>query len=143
MLRAAWGMTVLAVGSLCLALVPKAAVLALVFGPLWGVVAWRLWLAGVRVRSDGVRVNGYLFSTWVPWSEIERFTVESAGPYPYVGRLIRKDGKPPVILVGTGTGTRKTEYNRVTAEKPIDLLNKRLEEWRAAQARGAPGRLSG
>jgi hypothetical protein len=126
-------MTALAAGSFCLVLVPKAPILALVFGPPCAVVAWRFWLSGVHVEPDGVRVYGYLFSRWVPWSEIERFTVESAGPYPYVGRVIRSDGKPPVILIGTGTGTRKTNYNRLTAQKPVDLLNKRLEEWRAEQ----------
>jgi hypothetical protein len=131
MLRAALLMTAGAVGSFCFVLVPKVAILAVVFGPPWAVVAWRFWLSGVHIEPDGVRVYGYLFSRWVPWSEIERFTVEEAGPYPYVGRLIRKDGKPPVVLVGTGTGTRKTDYNRRTTQKPIDLLNKRLEEWRA------------
>jgi hypothetical protein len=130
-------MTGISVGSFCLLLVPKAAIVGLVFGPLCAVLAWRFWLAGVHVDSDEVRVNGYLFSKRIPWSEIERFTVEQAGPYPYVGRLIRKDGKPPVVLVGTGTGTRKTEYNRVTAQSPIDLLNRRLELWREQHEREA------
>ena len=135
MLRAAWLMTALTIGSFCLVLVPKAAIVGLVFGPLCAVLAWRFWLCGVHVGPDGVRVNGYLRSTRVAWTEIERFAVEPAGPYPYVGRLIRKDGKPPLILVGTGTGTRKTKYNQVTAQKPIDLLNQRLEQWRAEQGR--------
>jgi 50S ribosomal subunit-associated GTPase HflX len=80
-------------------------------------------------------MSGPTASGWIPWADIARFAVEPAGPYPYVGRLIRKDGKPGVTIVGTGTGTRDTKYNRRTAQKPIDLLNKRLEQWRAEQER--------
>jgi hypothetical protein len=100
-------------------------------GPL-GYLTWRAWLAGVRVHDDGVIIGGFLMSRRVSWADIERFTVESAGPYPCVGRLIRSDGKRPIVLIGIDAGRRPTKKSRVDTQAKVDLLNAELARHRAA-----------
>jgi hypothetical protein len=129
--RAAGLMTAGAAGVIALAVAPsKAQVVGYVFAPVTVWMAWRFWLCGVHVESNGVRIYGWLRTQRVPWADIDRFTVEPAAPYPYVGRLIRKDGRRPIVLVGTGTGRFENEKNRREAQAPVDLLNERLQEWR-------------
>lgn len=68
------------------------------------------------------------------WSEVERFTVESAGPYPCVGRLVRVGGKRPLVLGGIDAGRRPTKKSRVDTQAKVDLLNAELARHRGGVA---------
>ncbi len=122
-------------GLLVLAVLPgKAEVVGYIFIAPWAYAAWRAFYWGVRVRDDGIIIGGFLTSRRVSWAEIERFTVESAGPYPCVGRLIRKDGKRPIVLIGIDAGRRPTKKSRVDTQAKVDLLNAELARRRGGAA---------
>ena len=94
-------------------------------------LAFRQWLFGVRVRDEGIIIGGLLWSRRVSWTEIDHFACESAGPYPFVGRLIPRGGKRPIILVGIDAGRRPTARSRADAQAKVDLLNAELARRRS------------
>ena len=120
-------MSASAVGLIVLAALPGKGEVAgfVLVGPM-AYLAWRAWVFGVRIGDAGVVIGGFLSSRRVGWAEIERFTCESAGPYPFVGRLIRKGGERPIVLVGIDAGRRSTEKSRADVQAKIDLLNAEL-----------------
>ena len=133
--HAAVAATAMTVGFVVLALVPgRAEVAGYVLAPLFALWTWPAWLMGVRVDDSGVKVTGYLLTKRIPWPDVERFAVMPAGNYPYVGHVIRTNGRRPVVIMGISTGRGKSEKHRLEAQKPIDQLNAALADWRARQA---------
>jgi hypothetical protein len=94
------------------------------------VLAWRMWLIGTYVEPSAVRVVNYLRTIRVPWAEIEHFAALPAGQYPYVGHIIRKQGRAPVVMMGIESSPDESEENRRRVQAAIDPLNRALEEWR-------------
>jgi hypothetical protein len=126
--------TLFAAGAITLAVLPgKGQIAGWIFVVPLTYLAYRAWLFGVRVRDDGIVIGAFLSSRKVSWSEIERFTCEPSGPYPFVGRLIRSDGGRPLIMSGIDAGRRPTKKSRIDAQATIDLLNAEL-----ARHRGTP-----
>jgi len=109
----------------------KLQVAGYVWAPLFVLGTWRTLKVGVHVSNDGVKVTGFLASKRVAWPEIARFEVSPAGRYPYVGHVIRNNGRPPIVVLGINTARGKTEKHRLQAQRQVDGLNKELADWRA------------
>lgn len=136
-LRAAWLTTAGAAGDLVLAAVPgKAEIVGIISAPILLLMTWRFWICGARVEENGVKVCDWWSTKRIAWADIDKFTLEPSGGYPYVGRILRKDRHRPVVIVGISTGRRKTEKHRLQAQAPIDLLNEALQSWRGAHDDG-------
>jgi hypothetical protein len=50
-------------------------------------------LGGIQVLEDGVRIRNPFSTRFVPWADIERFSLGRAGLWPYAGRLHKVDGQ--------------------------------------------------
>ncbi len=134
-LRGALLGTVITAAFIAVAAVPgKGQIVGFIFAPSIGYLTWRAWRIGVRVRDDGVIVGGFLWAKRVPWTDIERFTAEPSGGYPYVGRIVRNGGHRPIVIAGFDSGRKATDKHRRQVQAPIDQLNAVLERWRADHA---------
>jgi len=132
--HAAVASSVMTLGWVVLALIPgRAEIAGYVCAPLFAAWTWPAWRMGVRVDTEGVKVTGYLVTKRVYWRDVERFAVLPAGPYPYVGHLIRTGGRRPIVIMGISTGRGKTEKHRLEAQRPIDELNEQLVRWQAQE----------
>jgi hypothetical protein len=60
-------------------------VVGAVFAALFIVMTWRVWVTGIRVEEDGIKVVGVLVSRRVAWRDIDHFAVLPLGNYPWVG----------------------------------------------------------
>jgi hypothetical protein len=109
---------------------------ALVGAVLLFLLAWRLWMAGIRVGSDGVKVVTVFLSRRVSWDEVDRFAVLPLGRFPYVGYVVLRDGRK-FGTFGLSTSSRQTEANRLRVQRSVDDLNQVLAERR--EAAGQPG----
>jgi hypothetical protein len=89
-----------------------------------------MWRLGVRVVADGIMVSSYVYTKHVPWSEIEKFVVISAGHWRNLGGVARRGHHAPLVIWGIATG-RKTE-----GEVRIAELNHLLDAWRADHPSG-------
>jgi hypothetical protein len=124
--------TAASAGLVIAAIVPGRGELAgVILAPLFFVIAWRMWLLGVHVEADGVRVVGIVASKRVPWEEIDRFEVRQWQRYPYVGHVVLNSGRAAIPIVAiTTTGPRGKEWTRRQAQAPVDRLNEALADWR-------------
>ncbi|HMS61259.1 MAG TPA: PH domain-containing protein [Solirubrobacteraceae bacterium] len=78
---------------------PLATLLVIVL-PGW-VLAWmvvRAGWTGVQVNDHGVRIRNQLRTRDIPWAEIERFSVGTAGIFPAVGLVHLTDGSTVPIF---------------------------------------------
>lgn len=107
---------------------------ALVAGltPLWLFVVRAARMCALASRR-GLHVRNFHRATFVPWNEIDRFTVGSLGVLPKVGIVERRDGGriPIVGIQGLNPATRPT--NR-SAERVIARLNHELRERRPPES---------
>ena len=82
-------------------------------------VAWRMSIAGIQVRRDGVRVGTAFSSKSVSWQDIDHFAVLPLGRFPYVGHVVLRTAarsRPSVcpqtrggpIAIGFGSSGRST-----------------------------------
>ena len=95
-------------------------------------VAWRIWVSGIRVDDRGVTIGTTLSSRRFAWSEVDRFTVMPLGRYPYVGYVVLRDGRK-FGTFGLSSSVRRSEKNRLQVQGRIDELNRLL-----AGRRGVP-----
>jgi len=121
------GMTIVAFGG------GRAQVVGYIFASLLLVMVGRGLLVGVHVSSLGVKVVGFVSTRRVSWEDVDRFEAKPAGGYPYVGYLVRKQGRP-IVIVGISTGGAATEAHRLEAQRPVAQLNQMLREWQEARA---------
>lgn len=94
-------------------------------------LAWRAWMVGIRVSSDGVTIANVVLSRRVPWDDIDHFAVMPMGRHPYVGHVVLRDGRSFGTL-GIASSPRQNEAGRLRVQRPIDELNAVLAERRAA-----------
>lgn len=131
-MRAAVLGTAIAIGCVVLAVVPgRAQIAGFVFAPLFLLMTWRVWNAGIHVESDGVKIVTVFLSRRVRWQDIDHFAVMPFGRYPYVGHVVLLDGRK-LGTFGLATSSRRTEANRLRVQWPIDQLNRILAEQRPA-----------
>jgi hypothetical protein len=112
------------------ALPGRGQIVGFIFLAPWLVGTWRSWTLGVHVEADGVKVVGLVLSKRIRWEDIDHFAVLPAGNYPYVGQIIRRDGGPPMPVLGLAAG--RGERFRPGVQKPVDELNLVLAEVREA-----------
>jgi hypothetical protein len=128
--------TAIMIGLVVVAVVSgKGQIVGLIFGVPWLLLTLRAWSTGVHVDANGVKVVGFLLSKRVAWDSIDHFAVSPAGSSPYVGHIIRRDGRPPMPIVGLASAGRpksKLERFRLQAQEPVDELNRVLGDWRDA-----------
>jgi hypothetical protein len=97
-------------------------VAAVIIGGMLLVLAWRLWVAGIQVTGDGVKVGTLFLSRRVSWHDIDHFAALPLGRYPYVGCVVLRDGRK-FGTFGLSTSAFETEANRLRVQRPIDELN--------------------
>lgn len=122
-----------AVGSLAVGIVfavvaasgGRGAVVAGVGAVLLLLVAWRMSIAGIQVRRDGVRVGTAFSSKSVSWQDIDHFAVLPLGRFPYVGHVVLRDGRT-LATFGLSTNARRSDSNRLRIQRTIDQLNRLL-----------------
>jgi hypothetical protein len=108
-------------------------VAVLVGGILMLLLAWRMWMVGIRVLADGVVVATVVGSRRFVWSEVDRFAVMALGRSPHVGYAVLRDGRKYGTF-GLSTSVRQTEANRLRVQGPVDELNQILEQHRGSPA---------
>lgn len=96
----------------------------------------RAGLAVVVTTERGVRVRNIRGTTFVPWSEVDRFSVGAQGMLTKVGLLERRNRSPIAMWAIQGPNPATRPNNRV-AERMIERLNEELEQHRASDASGA------
>jgi hypothetical protein len=79
---------------------PWAAAWLPLFAVVWGLLSLAMIffgvkaaLGGIQALEDGVRIRNPFSTKFVPWADIERFSLGRAGYFPYVGRLHHVDGR--------------------------------------------------
>ena len=81
--------------------------------------------AGARTTDEGVEVRNFRRTVFVPWDEIERFSVGEHGIAPKMGILERRDGERIGMWGIQGMNPAIRPKNR-SAERVIDRLNAEL-----------------
>ena len=87
--------------------------------------ALRMWMSGIRVEADGVKIASVFLSRRVSWGEIDHFAVMPLGRFPYVGYVVLRDGRK-FGTFGLSTSSRQSDANRLQVQRPIDELNRIL-----------------
>jgi len=140
--RWAAGTSVAAVGFCVLAVLPgKVHVAGFIGAPLFLLMAWRAWTAGIHVEADGVKIVGFLASRRVRWGDVDHFAVLPLGNYPFVGHVVLRDGRQ-FGTYGISAAARpksKAEQFRLQVQGPVDELNEVLGEQRGAGRPAAGG----
>jgi hypothetical protein len=108
-------------------------VAVLVGGIAMLLLAWRMWMVGIRALADSVVVATFVGSRRFAWSEVDRFAVMPLGRYPYVGYVVLRDGRK-FGTFGLSTSVRQNEKNRRRVQGPVDELNQVLEQHRGSPA---------
>lgn len=121
----AMGLTAFGITALIIGLVPGGNLGFAYMAPFSLAVAWRIGIMGIHVEPDGVKVCDVFFSKRFAWREIDHFAVLPVMKYPWVGHVVLRDGRK-IGSLGLSAGTR--EEQRLQVQKPIDELNKILEE---------------
>jgi hypothetical protein len=104
-------------------------VVAAVVAGLLALLAWRMAMVGIRVRTDGVVIAATFLSRSVPWQDVDRFAVLPPGRFPYVGHVVLRNGGK-LGTYGLSTSARRTESNRLRVQRPVDELNRILADRR-------------
>jgi hypothetical protein len=103
-------------------------------------LSWRLWVAGIHPRRDGVKLVGILVSRTVPWDEIDCFEVRPLGGVPFAGYIVLRDGKAYGGL-GLAAGGRFSKPGSPAEQRvqgPVDELNELLAAQRSKAPAGSP-----
>jgi hypothetical protein len=98
-----------------------------VIGPVFAVVnlamGVRIWMMGVYLRSDSVRVVNFHSAKALAWDDVERFEIAPLAQYPYGTYLVRSGdaGRIPIVaLTGGRWGGGRAP------QKSVDELNEAL-----------------
>ena len=129
--RWAIGASVATIGFGVLAAVPgDSQSLGFVMTPLLVLISWRIWVVGIRVDANGIKVVGFFLSRRFRWVEIDHFAVLPLGGYPYVGHVVLRDGRKVGAygIDSPGRPKSKAEQFRLQVERPVDDLNQVLAE---------------
>jgi PH (Pleckstrin Homology) domain-containing protein len=86
--------------------------------------------SGALATREGVHVRNIRRTIFVPWDEIDRFTVGSSGILPKVGVIERRNGVPIPIWGIQGPNPAVRPNNRA-AERVIERLNHELSVHRS------------
>ncbi len=125
--RAASATTVGAMAFLAFALVSsRGQTIGFVFTAILALAAWRMWIGGIHIEKDGIRVAGLFMSKRVLWAEIDHFAVLPLGQYPYVGHVVLRDGHQIPCIALAAAGRPATERRRLQVQAPVDQLNEIL-----------------
>jgi hypothetical protein len=96
-----------------------ACIFGLAVGWLW---VWRLALAGVYVRAEGVRLVNPWQTRSIPWNDVRAFTLERWGLFPAIGVVELTDGSR-IPIFGIEAPNPLTRPRNRDAQKLIDELN--------------------
>lgn len=125
---------VLTIGALGFAFVgvqaERGQVAVIVIAALLGISSWRLWIAGIRISSDGVKLNAILFSKRFQWSEIDHFAVLPMARAECVAHVVLRDGRTVGCAALGSAGAPVPERTRLRIQAAVDDLNQALDDWR-------------
>lgn len=96
-----------------------------------GGLSLRARIMGVHIRRDDIKVVGFVSSTTVPWTDVERFDVERFGRYPYVAHVVRKSDHRHVPIIAISAPAHpesRLEEFRLRVQGQVDELNDLLEQ---------------
>jgi hypothetical protein len=87
------------------------------------VVSVRLWMTGVYLRGNGIRVVNPYSSKTVPWDEVDSFAVAPFGQYRYGAYMVRSriGGRIPIFALAS----KRMGPGR-DPQKSVDELNEAL-----------------
>jgi hypothetical protein len=87
--------------------------------------------AGIRAKSEGIKVVGILTaSPQIPWTDIDHFAVKPSGQYPAVARVVLKDGREySCLAVGSVTKLNPSVNESMgRVERTVEELNVLVRE---------------
>ena len=102
---------------------PKLHVIGPVFAVVNLAVGVRIWMMGVYLRSDGVRIVNFHSAETVAWDDVERFEIAPLAQYRHGAYLVRTGDRgriPIVALTGGRWGGGRAP------QKSVDELNEAL-----------------
>jgi hypothetical protein len=102
---------------------PKLHVIGPVFAAVNLAVGVRIWMMGVYLRSDAVRVVNFHSAKTLAWDDVERFEIAPLAQYRYAAYLVRPGdrGRMPIVaLTGGRWGGGRAP------QKSVDELNEAL-----------------
>jgi hypothetical protein len=94
----------------------------------------RMVFVGIRPRANSVVVATFFGSRSVKWEDIDHFAVMPLGRYPYVGTVVCRTGRKLQTFGLSTSAWQGGEKSRTRIERPIDELNKVLDEHRSTAA---------
>ena len=90
---------------------------------LIAVVSVRIWMTGVRLRGDGIRVVNPYSAKTVPWDEVDSFEVAPSGQHRYGAYLIRSRDRGRIPIFALASKTMGPDRD---PQKSVDELNEAL-----------------
>lgn len=118
-------------GFVALAVFGNHPVLAAICAAFLALLDLRLWLAGIRVGPEGVRIVSLLgVSRRAAWETIDHFAVAPFAGYPHVAHVVLRDGRDFACLAVSAAKRGDTMQGRLAVEGTVDELNATLAAWR-------------
>jgi hypothetical protein len=109
---------------------PWAIVLFIVLGAPFALHVVLTARAGAYVTEEGVHVRNIRRAVFVPWEEIDRFSVGSSGISARMGILERRDGER-IAMWGVQGPSPAMRPNNQSAERVVERLNEELQHQRS------------